>query len=185
MFQKVNATSFRKLYFNFNLENEEVVPITGMDGYREINGWGTEALTNFCFTKNNGYVGGYFMDICSNSVSNPATGFFLTAENDILFNGTVLKENKRVKITEDDEIIVCGEDFNCLFYPIIEDKNEYYMEYDKETNMVGIIGVKNGIVEAEDRIVTKFGCAFSRDADFIRENADIVFFPVCSINRFM
>lgn len=185
MFQKVNATSFRKLYFNFNLENEEVFPITSMDGYKEINGCGTESLANFCFTKNNGYVGGYFMDICSNSTSNPATGFFLIAENDILFNGKTLKEDIRIKITEDDEIIVCGEDCNCLFYPIIEDKSEYYMEYDKEKNMVGIIGVQSGIVEAESRIVTKFGCAFSNDTDFIRDNADIMFFPVCSINRFM
>lgn len=184
MFKKVNAVSFRKIYLNFNCENEFVYPIDGMDGYREIDGCGTESLSNFCFTKNGGYVGGYFMDICNKPIKNPAVGFFLIAENKILFNGEELKENMRKKITENDEIIVCGEDYNCLFYAIIEDKNEYYAEYDKETNTIGIISVKNAVVEPESRVINKFGCAFSRDFDFIKDNADVKYFPVCSINRF-
>lgn len=183
MFRKVNAVTSKKLYIDFNGENEKVFPVENGDGYKILDGYGTESMSDFAVTKSGNYVGGYFMDICDKDMMSPATGFFFTAPGKILFNGEELKENMRKRITEDDEIIICGEDYNCLVYAIIEDKNEYYAEYDKNTNTVGIISTCNGIIKHEGRFVNKFGCAFSRDFDFIQENADVKLFALCSINR--
>lgn len=182
MFRKVNAVTSKKLYIDFNGKNEQIFSVD-VDGYKILDGHGTESMSNFVVTKNGNYICGYFMDICNKPTLSPATGFFFTAPGKILFNGEELKENMRKKITVNDEIIICGEDYNCLIYPIIEDENEYYLEYELKNNTVGIIGTYNGIINPESRIVTKFGCAFSKDFDFIKDNADVKFFALCSINR--
>lgn len=182
MFKKVNAFSFKRLYINFNKENEKFFPVDN-DGYKVLEGYGTESMSNFAVTESGNYIGGYFMDICTDDMNSPATGFFLQTKNKILFNNEELKENVRKQITENDEILILGEDYNCLLYPVIEDEMEYYIEYNKEDNSVGIIGTYNGVVKAEGRIATKFGCAFSRDRDFIKDSADVKYFALCSINR--
>ena len=182
MFKKINAIAEKKIYWNFNGKNEKVFPVD-VDGFKNLDGHRTESMSNFTVTSNGNYIGGDFLDVCVEDIYNPALGFFLKSKNKITLDGKALTDNIRQKITEKNEIIIYAEEYNCLFYPIIEDSNEYYLEYSKEDNSVGIISVYNGTVKAENRIINKFGCAFSMDTDFIKDNADIKFFSLCSINR--
>lgn len=182
MFKKLGAVSQRKIYVGFNEKNEKCFPIE-VDGYKVLDGFKTEALSNFCVTESGNYIGGYFVDVCSDNMPFPAVGFFLKANGKILLNGDALTENKRVKITQSDEAIITGEDYNCCFYPIIEDKNDYFLEYDKDENSVGIISVHNGSCENDTRVILKFGCAFSQGFEFIKDNAEVKFYPKCSIKR--
>lgn len=182
MFKKIGALSQRKLYTGFNEKNEKCFPIE-VDGYKALDGFKTEAISNFCVTESGNYIGGYFVDVCSGDMPSPAVGFFLKANGQILLNGETLTENKRAKITIKDEIIILGEDYNCRFYPVIEDENEYFGEYDKAENSVGIISVHNGSCKNDTRVMLKFGCAFSHGFEFIKDNTEVKFFPECSIKK--
>lgn len=69
----------KKLYIGFNKENEKVFPVENGDGYKVLDGYGTESMSNFAVTQSGNYVGGYFMDVCTKDISSPATGFFFAA----------------------------------------------------------------------------------------------------------
>lgn len=81
----------KKLYIGFNKENEKVFPVENGDGYKVLDGYGTESMSNFAVTQSGNYVGGYFMDVCTKDISSPATGFFLRSYGKILFNGNIRK----------------------------------------------------------------------------------------------
>lgn len=169
------------MYVDFNSEKEFEYPIE-VDYLWDVNGYGMESVCNYAFTQNSGCICGCFVDVYCKSVPNPAIGFFLESKNKILFNGEELKESMRKKITENDEIVICGDDLNCLIYPIEEGKTQHYIEYKKDENTVGIIGAYSGIADAGIRFVNKLGCAFSTDFNFVKENADVNAYPVCSIS---
>lgn len=184
MFKQIDAVAKKKLYLNFNKENEKAYPMD-VDFYINLDGCDVDMQTGLVVTQNGNYVGGYYIDVIRDDAHYPATGFYLETNSKILFNGEALNETTRRKITEDDGIVICGEDYNCLFYPIIEDENEYYMEYSKENNTVGIVSTYNGIVKSESRVMTKYGFSFSRNMDFIKDNAELTFDDVCCLNRSM
>lgn len=182
MFKKINAVSKRSMYVDFNSEKEFEHPIE-VDYLWDVKDYRMESRCDYVITQSGNCVCGCFVDIYKKDVPNPAIGFFLESKNKILFNGEELKENTRKQITEKDEIILLGEDMNCLLYPIVEDADVlYYIDYKKDENTVGIIGSYNGIAKPQTRFWNKFGCAFSTDFDFIKDNADLDVYPVCSIS---
>ncbi len=180
MFRNINGLYSTRLYKNFNSENEQYfdVKINGAQPFEE-NLW-IEPMSTIALTEKGGYVGCCFADLCRGEITDFGVGVYLRAEGEIMLNSAVLKENIRKKLTDSDEIIINGREETASFYPIFAEGYDTYIDYIKETNSVGLISLKKGKSEVGERNISKFGCSFSQNGVYYKEDYELPLFATCS-----
>lgn len=185
MLKKVNAKFEPRIYSDFNCEKEEMAVIfhEGCQQFK-TDVCSVETMSGASVTKRGNYVGYTFGDLFKGSLNGFGMGMFIEAKGNILVNGKVLAESFRKKCDKNDFAIIEGKNETMAFYPIFEDGFAMYMDYDANTNKIGYISVKEN-AEAEMRNMIKFGCCFSKDGEYVFEDADVNAFAVCGIARIM